>query len=412
MTTLRSAGGSDVGMVRGNNEDQLLVGDSLFAVADGMGGHAAGEVAALTAVEALRRAFEEDHSATGLVLATLRANRAVWERGQQEAKLRGMGTTLCTLALVVEDGEERIAIVNVGDSRAYRLHDGELEQLTEDHSLVTELVREGQISEDEAAVHPQRHVLTRVVGVDPDVEADCLQLLPLVGDRYVLCSDGLTREVSDGQIASTLRRLADPKEAVKALISQAKASGGNDNITIVVVDVTDDDDRSEVASAALADAPAPAPAPHTAEAADEGKEKGRTPASPASVDAPPAPTAPRTPIFTLRTVGFLVLLIAVLAGAALAVGVYARANYYVGVGPQQKVTVYKGRPGGVLWFKPTVDSITPYSLSQLQAQAQEEVKGNKLESSRAAATDYVARNLVPPQPSTATSLPPPSTSVP
>jgi protein phosphatase len=369
-------------------------------------------VAALTAVETLRRAFDDDHSAAGLVHATLRANRAVWERSQQDTKLRGMGTTLCTLALVVEDGEERIAIVNVGDSRAYRLHDGELEQLTEDHSLINDLLREGQISEEEAAVHPQRHVLTRVVGVDPDVEADCVQLLPLAGDRYVLCSDGLTREVSDGQMASTLRRLADPKEAVKALISQAKVNGGNDNITVVVVDVTDDDDRSENASAALANEPAPVVV--------QEEEKGRSATGEPSVIAPsppalPVPTPPKPPIFTARTVIFLVLLAAILGAAALAVGVYARASYFVGVGPQQKVTVFKGRPGGVLWFKPTVDSVTPYTLSELQAQAQEAIKANKTESSRGAANDYLARNLVPATTVPATTVPSttvPSTTVP
>jgi protein phosphatase len=334
------------------------------------------------------------------VHATLQANRRVWERGQQDSKLRGMGTTLCTLALVVEDDEERIAIVNVGDSRAYRLHDGELEQLTEDHSLINDLLREGQISEDEAAVHPQRHVLSRALGVDPDVDVDCLQLLPLVGDRYVLCSDGLTREVSDGQIASVLRRLADPKEAVKELIFEAKSSGGNDNITVVVVDVADDDDRSEIASAALANEPPPAPIPHPADATDE-EEKGRGGVSETAMPAPAAPgraavpRAPRAPIFTLRTIVFLLLLVAVLGGAAFAVGLYARASYFVGLGPGQRVTVYKGRPGGVLWFKPTVDHVTTYVLSDLQAPAQEEVKANKQESSRAAADAYVARNLAP-----------------
>jgi protein phosphatase len=406
-------------MVRGNNEDQLLVGTTHFAVADGMGGHVAGEVASLTAVEAVRRGFEEDQSATGLVLATLRANRAVWERGQQDPKLRGMGTTLCTLALVTEDDEERIAIVNVGDSRAYRLHDGELEQLTEDHSLINELVREGQLSEDEAAYHPQRHILSRALGVDPDVEVDCIQLLPLVGDRYVLCSDGLTGEVSDGQIASTLRRIADPKDAVKELIARAKANGGKDNITVVVVDVVDDDERSEEASVALASAPAPV---RTAEPADtvepagdspvdDKVEKGRVDTASAAEPPPEAPAsaaakrAARTPILTLRTVVFVVLLVGILAVAALAVGLYARGAYFVGVGPNQRITVYKGRPGGVLWFKPTIDHVTTAALSDLQAQAQEEVKANKQESSRAAADAYVARNLAPTTTTTA-SLPP------
>src|SRR6516164_9514193 len=200
MTALRSGSATDVGLVRTVNQDQLLAASPLFAVADGMGGHAAGEVASLTAIEALKAAFDKDRSPAGLVAAAEEANRAVWDRGQTDLELRGMGTTLVAVALVESDGEERLTVISVGDSRVYLLRQGELEQLTTDHSLVQELVDEGQLSEAEADVHPHRHVLTRALGVDQDVTVDEIQILPVRGDRYLLCSDGLPRELTDNQI--------------------------------------------------------------------------------------------------------------------------------------------------------------------------------------------------------------------
>src|SRR5205807_1797810 len=177
---------------------------------------------------------------------------------------RGMGTTLTAVALVNEDGEERLAVVNVGDSRAYLLQQGELEQLTEDHSLVEQIVRDGRLTPAEAQVHPQRSIITRALGLDPEVEVDSWELTPYKGDRLLLCSDGLTNEVTDDEIATTLRAVSDPEEAAKQLVNEARDHGGNDNITCVVVDVVDDDDRAEQASAALAAEPPPPPAPPSA----------------------------------------------------------------------------------------------------------------------------------------------------
>ena len=251
MTRLNAGSATDVGRVRSSNQDQLLVADDLFAVADGMGGHAAGEVASLTAVEALRATYHEADGAEGLVAATHQANRSIFERAQGNPELHGMGTTLVAVALVNEGNEDRLAIVNVGDSRVYLLRDGELEQLTTDHSLVQELVDDGQLTEAEATVHPQRHVLTRALGVDVDVNVDLLQVLPLKGDRLLLCSDGLVRELSDVQVASIMRRLADPDDAARELVSAANNRGGNDNVTVVIVDVVDDDDLAVTASEAL-----------------------------------------------------------------------------------------------------------------------------------------------------------------
>ena len=263
MTTLRGGAATDVGRVRQINEDRYLCDEdgSLFAVADGVGGHQAGEVAAQTAVETLQETFT-DPTIEGLSSAVQQASEAVWRLAQTASEKRGMGTTLTALALVVQDGDEQLGLANVGDSRAYLLQHGQLEQVTEDHSLVEEMVREGKLTRQEAAVHPQRSIITRALGMEPQIEVDVWQLIPYRGDRLLLCSDGLTNELSDERIAATLRQLADPTDAARDLVRQARAEGGGDNITVVVIDVVDDDDRAERASVALAaddDGPPPTP---------------------------------------------------------------------------------------------------------------------------------------------------------
>ncbi|MBA2610041.1 MAG: Stp1/IreP family PP2C-type Ser/Thr phosphatase, partial [Actinobacteria bacterium] len=256
MTSLRTGAITDVGRVRTNNEDQLLVTEALFAVADGMGGHAAGEVAAQVAIDTLREAFAENATAEGLIDAVRTANAKVIERAEADPETRGMGTTVCAAALVPDDdGNDTVVIVNVGDSRAYLLRDGELSQITEDHSVADELKRAGQMTEEQAAVDRRRHVLTRVLGMDATVTPDRFDLDPFRGDRILLASDGLTNEVPDAEIASILRRIDDPGEAVRELARVAKNNGGADNITVIVIDVADDDGKAENASAALAKDP-------------------------------------------------------------------------------------------------------------------------------------------------------------
>ncbi len=237
MTVLRSGSASDVGRVRSVNEDRLLESGWLYAVADGMGGHAGGEVAAATAIGVLERAFGADQTAAGLVHAVRQANRAVWERSHQDADVRGMGTTLIAAALVPGDGGDRLVVANVGDSRAYRFSGGQVEQMTTDHSVAEELVARGELSEEEAAVHPHRHILTRALGVAPEVDIDTWELVPAEGDRYLLCSDGLTNEVSEDRIAEVLATVRDPAEVARRLVAMANDHGGNDNVTVVVLDV-------------------------------------------------------------------------------------------------------------------------------------------------------------------------------
>ena len=192
MTQLRAGAATDVGRVRQINEDRYLADERLFAVADGVGGHQAGEVASQTSVETLQRTFEDgEHTTEGLIAAAEAANQAVWQLAQGSREKRGMGTTLTALALVQEDGEEQLALINVGDSRAYMLQQGELIQLTEDHSLVEELVRDGKLTPAEAQIHPQRSIITRALGMEPAIEVDSWEIIPYTGDRILLCSDCL-----------------------------------------------------------------------------------------------------------------------------------------------------------------------------------------------------------------------------
>jgi protein phosphatase len=238
VTTLRSGSASDVGKVRTSNQDVAFESPDLFAVADGMGGHVGGEVAARVAVDALRAAFQRQPSVEGLRRAVAEANRAVWRQSQAESGLRGMGTTLTATALVQEaDGLQIAALANVGDSRAYVFSKGQVIQVTADHSLAEEKVRRGQLTEAEAAVHPHRHILTRALGVSSDVDVDLWELHLRDGDRILLCSDGLTNEVGDEEIGEILGSVEGPEEAAKALVQAALDHGGSDNVTCVVIDV-------------------------------------------------------------------------------------------------------------------------------------------------------------------------------
>jgi protein phosphatase len=261
MTVLRSGSATDVGRVRKINQDLPLETDNLYAVADGMGGHVGGEVAARVAVESLDLAFHREPTLDGLRSAFAEANRAVWQESQSNPNVRGMGTTLTAVALVGDaEGHDTLALANVGDSRAYLLSGDEFMQVTADHSLAEERMRHGEMTEEEAAVHPQRHILTRALGVYSEVEADMWELRLQAGDRVILCSDGLSNEVPMEAMADVLRGEADPTQAARALVDLANTRGGSDNITVVVVDVLvgeQDGERASSEVVALGDEPAP-----------------------------------------------------------------------------------------------------------------------------------------------------------
>jgi protein phosphatase len=226
----RYAAATDVGLVRSNNEDAYLTAPPLFAVADGMGGHRAGEVASAGAIRTLQK--EAGHDTDSLVAAVQSANRAVHAEAAANPDLSGMGTTITAMMTTSNSAQ----IVHVGDSRAYLLRDGRLRRLTQDHTVVDRLAREGKIPAEEVDRHPQRSVLERALGVGPEVDVD-VQLLDLrPGDRLLLCTDGLTSMLDDDEIREILLREKDPQTAAQALIDAALAAGGKDNVTAVIVD--------------------------------------------------------------------------------------------------------------------------------------------------------------------------------
>ncbi|MCZ7589393.1 MAG: Stp1/IreP family PP2C-type Ser/Thr phosphatase [Gaiella sp.] len=255
----RAAGLSDTGRRRRQNEDAFVCEPPLFAIADGMGGAQAGELAsrlAAAAIEEAAAAGDED----GVAGAVRAANARIFERSLSDPAVAGMGTT-ATVALVDEHAET-LTLAHVGDSRAYRYRAGELEQLTTDHSLVAELVRSGRLTEAEAAVHPHRSVITRALGTEAEVEVDTLSLRLEPGDLVLLCSDGLSAMVRDDEIARLLDESGrDPYVASEALVRAANAAGGEDNVTVVLFELLEGQPRPAAGAAAAADRlPVTAPA--------------------------------------------------------------------------------------------------------------------------------------------------------
>ncbi len=242
MTVGSYARASDTGKKRRRNEDSYVVAPPLFAVADGMGGAQAGEIASRLAAAALEETDPGSLSGPEKVTSLIQeANRRVYERASADPSTSGMGTTM-TVALV--EGTE-VTIGHVGDSRAYLVRDGSLEQLTEDHSLVNELLKSGKLSPQEAETHPQRSVITRAVGTDPDVDVDAFTVSANEGDVFLLCSDGLTDMVRDDDILDTVERFRDDLDrATKSLISAANRGGGEDNITVIAFTIAADGDET------------------------------------------------------------------------------------------------------------------------------------------------------------------------
>ena len=225
---------TDIGCLRDHNEDSLVVTPPLFAVADGMGGHAAGEVASEIAVRVLSELAPEHPDGEALGRAIEEANRAVIQAAREGRGRQGMGTTMTAAML---EGE-RLVIAQVGDSRAYLLHQGKLQQLTRDHSLMADMIEAGQLTPEEARTHPQRSVITRALGSDAHLHPDIYEINVETGDRLLICSDGLSGMIFDDQIENTLRRVQDPQRCASQLVNEAIAAGGHDNGTVIVADVT------------------------------------------------------------------------------------------------------------------------------------------------------------------------------
>ena len=232
----RVAAVTDPGRMRRHNEDAYVIEPPLFAIADGMGGAQAGEVASRLATAALKEAGADGGGEKRITQLIQEANRRVYDRSSSDPNTSGMGTTI-TVALVEDD---RVAFGHVGDSRAYLIRAAEMEQLTEDHSLVNELLKTGKLSREEAESHPQRSVITRALGTDPDVDVDTFSVAAETGDLFLLCSDGLTDMVSEESILDVVERNRnDIDGALRALVKAANRGGGQDNITVVAFEISD-----------------------------------------------------------------------------------------------------------------------------------------------------------------------------
>jgi protein phosphatase len=383
---LRYAARSHPGLLRSNNEDSVYAGPRLLAVADGMGGHAAGDVASAVTIAALAP-LDEDAPGTDLLGAlrdaAMAANAHLREMVAGDDELRGMGTTLVALLFA----GSRLGLLHVGDSRCYLLRDGELSQITHDHTLVQSLVDEGRLSEADVSTHPQRSVITRVLDGRDEVEPDLSVREAKVGDRYLVCSDGLTGPVGSLDTLREALLIEDPQEAVDRLVQLALRGGGPDNVTVIVADVVEERPAptSPVIAGAAAEAPQEAP-PGIAD----------TPASRARVaegrdTPPPARPTPSAPVSRrgLRT-AITLLVIAVLLAVGAAFGyAYVRSQYFVGI-EDGNVAVYRGVPGSVA-------GVSLHSLQDrtvLNAARLSEVERDRLSDGIVAKDEKDAREIV------------------
>ncbi len=337
------AAATDVGLVRQDNEDAYLVKPPVYAVADGMGGHLAGEVASALSIETLE-AMVNLRGPDALADGVREANAAIYERQIRDRALAGMGTTI-TSAVVRDDA---LHLAHVGDSRAYLLRDGELRRLTQDHTWVDEMIRGGEMTETEARAHPQRSMLTRALGIDREVAVDETQMPLLDGDRILLCSDGLTSLLDDGVIADLLRAREDPKTTADALVRAANNAGGVDNTTVVLLD--------------LGEGPVEVPAQHA--------ETEQT--------AQPDVASPDLPglSFTGSQRGLrgsfhwrspiVIVAIVVLVAAAVGIPLYAGSHWFVGI-EDGHVAIMQGLPAsfvGIDMF--SVEQVTDIQVATLQ----------------------------------------------
>jgi serine/threonine protein phosphatase PrpC len=362
------------GLQRRENEDSVLASPPLFVVADGMGGAQAGEVASQIAVDAFAEGLPDEGSPEERLASVAHtANQRIYERSRTESERAGMGTTLTAAYL----GENDLSIAHVGDSRAYLFRDGELTRLTQDHSLMAELIRRGKLTEEEAADHPQRSIITRALGPEPDVAVDTWTYPVKAGDVILLCSDGLTSMISEAQVTEILRTSPGLDRAAQALIDEANRAGGRDNITVILFRL------EEVESALGTDQP-------TVVAAPSLPPSGPTAQSPTgvAVAAPPAPPRPARPAPLARTQArppadggapprerrglryskpaaallAILIILFVFGGAG---WIASRQLYFLGTDSQGFITVYRGFPydlvDGVKLYETYYESGVPAS---------------------------------------------------
>lgn len=375
--TLRYAARSDRGLIRDGNQDSVYAGPRLLAVADGMGGMAAGDVASNIVISAIAP-LDDDVAPDNLIdvwkAAIGAANSQLRETVDANPRLDGMGSTLTGMLF----SGTRLALVHIGDSRAYLLRDGEMAQITKDDTYVQILVDEGRITAEEASVHPQRSLITKAMdGRDAEPEYSVRQVLP--GDRYLLCSDGLSSVVSADTIAQTLREYVDPAQCVERLLALALRGGGPDNITIIVADATDDDIMEQAPVVGGAASP-------IAIEKDDTAELESTPAARASALNPPRPAVETVELVPAGAAGprkrhpvratVILLSLLVLLGAGLwAIWNWSQSQYYIGATEAGQVAIFSGVPGQLAGFSLSeVQEVSAVRLDQLTSVAQEKVR--------------------------------------
>ena len=382
---------SDTGRQRRSNEDRVFEQAPLFAVADGMGGARAGEVASTIVVDTFGES--QDLPGSGSVeerLATVvrEANARIHELAQADADRAGMGTTV-TAAYV---GDDSVSIAHVGDSRAYRWRDGKLERLTTDHSLVEELKRRGRLTEQEAEDHPQKSVITRALGPEAAVEVDTLTYPARPGDVFLLCSDGLTGMVPEERIAEILAAASDLPEAGQALIREANERGGRDNITVVLFRLEEVNGAADPEVDRPSEVGVAAPTPEqVAEARADAAPAAPRRTMPLPRRAQTADKA-RRPRRRIRGIGPAFVVLAILAVLGAGVWIATRAVYFVGTDPDGVVTIYRGLPydgpGGVDLYQGYYKSGVP--ASELSASRRKSLLDHQLRS-RDDVTDLVRK---------------------
>ena len=346
MLNLAIGAATDTGNLRGQNEDAHIAEQNLFAVADGMGGHNAGEVASAMAIEHLRGvALSGVTSAEAFAQVVRELNGAIYASATSTTDQRGMGTTLTAAALLTStsdtDQPSQIVIANVGDSRTYLLRSGELRQMSVDHSYVQELVTEGLLTVDEARTHPRRNIVTRALGIDEQVSVDTWTIPMFDGDRFMLCSDGLVDEVPLNEITEMMREHTTPQQVAERLVTAAKWHGGRDNITVIVLDVSINAATTEVVAA-------PDITPDTASESTTSNKK--------------------------RVLALVVVVLLCISGF-IAVR-QQRSGYFVAFtnsSSSATIAIYKGQPGGLLWIKPTVVEVSTTKRVAMQSGFQREI---------------------------------------
>jgi len=376
--------GSDTGRQRRANEDSLLARSPLFVVADGMGGAQAGEVASRIAVETFQPGLQDD-SAPEQALAVLArvANARIHELSHSSAEHAGMGTTLTAIYV----GALEVAIAHVGDSRAYCMRDGELLRLTDDHSLVDELMRQGRLTPEEAVEHPQRSVITRALGPEAVVEVDTRSFHAHPGDVYLLCSDGLTTMISEEQIAAVLRSGLGLHDAGEALIAAANEAGGRDNITVLLI-------RLEDALAATSQAVdeqvtmTGLPAVSKAAAVSPAAAATRAPRRPRLRSSGPDARPGKRPRRRIRRTGTIAVVLVVLGLIGSAAYLALQSVYFIGTNSRGLVTIFRGLPlrlpGQLNLYSSTY--VSGVSASTLTAQRRHTLLDNSLRSEADAAS--------------------------